>query len=195
MATSKVQIANLGLMHVGGNSITSLTENTNEARAINQVYDLVRDAVLADHPWNFAVKRIIPGLDGTTPVYGFSYRFDLPTDYIRLVEIEDNPPYKISGQFIECDSSVIKIKYIAENDMPTEYDFPFVMAFGLRLGATIAERLTQSSKLAKDLLEAYDLAIRTAKTVDSQSDQPDDLEANEWLDARNQGVIGGSGDL
>ena len=117
------------------------------------------------------------------------------TDYIRLIEIEDNPPYIISGQFIECDSSVIKIKYIAENDMPTEYDYAFVMAFGLRLGATIAERLTQSSKLALDLLEAYELAIRTAKTIDSQSDRPDDLEANEWLDARNQGVIGGSGDL
>jgi len=195
MATSKVQIANLALTHVGGNPITSLTDDTNEAKSVNQVYDLVRDAVLADHPWNFAVKRIVPGLDDTTPVYGFSYRFDLPTDYIRLVEIEDNPPYKISGQFIECDSSVIKIKYIAENDMPTEYDYMFVMAFGLRLAATICERLTQSGTLAKELMEAYRLALKNAKTVDSQSDEPDDFEANLWLDSRIQGTNIGSGDL
>lgn len=195
MATSKVQIANLALMHVGGQKITSLEDNTNEARAVNQVYDLVRDAVLIDHPWNFAIKRAIPGQDGTAPIYGFTYRFDLPIDYIRLVEIEEDPPYKISGQFIECDSSVIKIKYVAENDMPGEYDFAFVMAFGLRLGSTICERLTQSSKLALELMNAYQLAIRDAKTIDSQSDQPDDLEANLWLDSRNQGTIGGSGDL
>jgi hypothetical protein len=195
MATSKVQIANLALIHVGGQAITSLTENTNEARAVNQVYSLIRDAVLSDHPWNFAIKRIIPGLDAGTPIYGFTNRFDLPTDYLRLVEIEGNPDYKISGQFIETDGTVIKIKYVAENDNPVEYDAMFVTAFGLRLAATIAERLTQSSTLAEKLMEAYIQALRDAKSVDAQSDQPDDLETNEWLDARSAGTTRGSGDL
>jgi hypothetical protein len=195
MATSKVQIANLALVHVGGSAITSLTDDTNEARAVNQVYDLVRDAVLSDHPWNFAIKRIIPSVDAGTPVYDFSYRFDLPTDYLRLVGIEDDPDYKISGQFIECDSNPIKIKYVGENDTPTEYDAMFVMAFALRLASTIAERLTQSSTLSKELMDAYQFAIRDAKTVDAQSDQPDTLEASEWIDARIAGTTRGSGDL
>tara|TARA_R110002020_G_scaffold61731_8_gene165810 strand:+ start:446 stop:1033 length:588 start_codon:yes stop_codon:yes gene_type:complete len=195
MATSKVQIANLALVHVGGSAIISLTDDTNEARAVNQVYDLVRDAVLSDHPWNFAIKRVIPSVDAGTPVYDFAYRFDLPTDYLRLVGIEDNPDYKISGQFIECDSNPIKIKYVGENDTPTEYDAMFVMAFALRLASTIAERLTQSSVLSKELMEAYQFAIRDAKTVDAQSDQPDTLETNEWLDARIAGTTRGSGDL
>ncbi len=195
MATSKVQIANLALIHVGSGTITSLTQDTPEARAVNAVYDLMRDAVLTDHPWNFAVKRVIPTLDATAPIYGFLYRFDLPTDYLRLVEILDEPPYKISGQFIECDSSAIKIKYIAENDTPGEYDSLFVAALALRIAAVIAERLTQSSKLGKELLEAYHVMLRDAKSVDAQSDEPDNLEANEWLDSRTSGVTRGSGDL
>jgi hypothetical protein len=84
MATSKVQIANLALMHVGENAIISFDDETNAARAINQVYDVVRDSVLTDHLWNFAIKRISPGRDASTPVYDFLYRFDLPTDYLRL---------------------------------------------------------------------------------------------------------------
>jgi hypothetical protein len=37
--------------------------------------------------------------------------------------------------------------------------------------------------------------LRDAKSVDAQSDEPDDLEANEWLDSRTSGVTRGSGDL
>ena len=194
MATSKVQIANLALMHVGENAITSFADETNAARAIDQVYDVVRDAVLTDHTWNFAIKRLALSRDTGTPIFDFTYRFNLPTDYLRLVSIEDLPDYKISGQFIETDSDAINIKYIAENDIPNEYDSMFVMSLALRLGATIAERLTQSSALGKELMEAYAISLRDAKTVDAQSDKPDDLEANLWLDSRNKGTSI-SGDL
>ena len=111
-----------------------------------------------------------------------------------MVSIEDLPDYKISGQFIETDSDAINIKYVAENDIPNEYDSMFVMSLALRLGATIAERLTQSSALGKELMETYTLSLRDAKTVDAQSDKPDDLEANLWLDSRNKGTSL-SGDL
>ena len=184
MATSKVQIANLALVHVGGSAITSLTDDTNEARAVNQVYDLVRDAVLSDHPWNFAIKRVIPSVDAGTPVYDFAYRFDLPTDYLRLVGIEDDPDYKISGQFIECDSNPIKIKYVGENDTPTEYDAMFVMAFALRLASTISERLTQSSALSKELMEVS-LKAREKKL------SPEDLKGSTFT-ISSLGGIGGS---
>ncbi len=195
MATSKVQIANLALMHVGEKSITSFTDGSNAANTINQVYDVVRDAVLTDHPWNFAVKRVIPSLDATAPVYGFTYRFDLPTDYLRLLEIDENPEYKISGLFIECDVNPIKIKYIAKNDTAIEYDPLFVQALALRLSSTICERLTQSSTLSKELFENYLKAISAAKSVDAQSDYPDNIEADLWLDSRLKGTSSGSGDL
>ena len=43
-------------------------------------------------------------------------------------------------------------------------------------------------------MEAYAISLRDAKTVDAQSDKPDDLEANLWLDSRNKGTSI-SGDL
>jgi len=195
MANSKVEIANLALMHVGDNVITSFSDGTAAANSINTVYETVRDAVLRDHIWNFAVKQATPSLDATAPIYGFNNRFDMPTDLLRLIEIEDNPKYKIEGRFILTDSNPINIRYVYKNETVTEYDSMFVQALAVRLAATIAERLTQSSTLSEELLSVYRLYLKDAKSVDAQANYPDDLEANLWLDSRVKGTSIGSGDL
>lgn len=182
-------------MHVGDNSITSFSDGTAASNTINTVYETVRDATLRDHLWNFAVKQGTPSLDSTAPVYGFDHRFDMPTDLIRLFEIEDNPKYKIEGRFILTDSNPINIKYIYKNEIVTEYDSMFVQALAVRIAATIAERLTQSSTLAEELMGLYRLHLRDAKSVDAQVNYPDDLEANLWIDSRTRGSSIGSGDL
>jgi len=195
MATSKVEIANLALMHVGDNTITSFSDGTAAANAINTVYETVRDAVLRDHKWNFAIKQATPSLDATTPIFGFNHRFDMPTDLIRLLDIEDNPKYKIEGRFILTDSNPINIRYVYKNETVTEYDSMFVQALAARLAATVCERLTQSSTLAEELLTVYRLHLKDAKSVDAQSDYPEDIEANLWIDSRFKGTSIGSGDL
>ena len=182
-------------MHVGDNTITSFSDGTAAANTINTVYETIRDAVLRDHIWNFAVKQGTPSLDITAPVYGFTHRFDMPTDLIRLVEIENNPKYKIEGRFILTDSNPINIKYIYKNEIVTEYDSMFVQALAVRIAATIAERLTQSSTLAEELMGLYRLHLKDAKSVDAQANYPDDIEANLWLDSRTRGSSIGSGDL
>ena len=195
MANSKVEIANLALIHIGDNVITSFSDGTVAANAINTVYEVTRDAVLRDHTWNFAIKQATPSLDATAPIYGFNNRFDLPTDLLRLIEIEDNPKYKIEGRFILTDSNPINIRYIYKNEIVTEYDSMFVQALAVRLAGTIAERLTQSGTLAEELMKLYMLHLKDAKSVDAQANYPDDIEANLWLDARIRGTSIGSGDL
>ena len=59
MAT-KIQICNQGLRLLGVTRIVQadLTDETNEqARILNDVYDMIRDEILVAHPWNFAIKR------------------------------------------------------------------------------------------------------------------------------------------
>ncbi len=57
MATDE-EIVNLALVQIGADRITSLTQETKNAREANAIYDLVRDATLRAHPWNFAIKRV-----------------------------------------------------------------------------------------------------------------------------------------
>lgn len=59
MADNKLRIANMALQKIGARAITSLLEEgSNEAVAINLVYDDILDEVLSEHPWSFAQRRV-----------------------------------------------------------------------------------------------------------------------------------------
>jgi len=59
MAANKLVIANMALQKMGARPITSFTqEGSQEAVAINAVYDEILKEVLSEHPWTFAQKRL-----------------------------------------------------------------------------------------------------------------------------------------
>ena len=77
---SVVDLCNRALDLLGAANITSLTENSKEARLCNGNFDDVRDAVLRSHPWNIAITRRALARDTDTPAFGFSFQYSLPTD-------------------------------------------------------------------------------------------------------------------
>ena len=54
---SKVEIMNLALRGLGALSIASPTEDSENARKMNAIYDLELRSLLRDHPWSFAKKE------------------------------------------------------------------------------------------------------------------------------------------
>lgn len=58
MAT-KLGIFNLALARLGSDPVGAVDEDSNAALALSAVYDAIRDIVLADHPWNCAVRRAV----------------------------------------------------------------------------------------------------------------------------------------
>lgn len=101
--SSDTEVANLALAKIGTRStIASLTEDSNEARAINLIYANTRDQVLGMAFWNFARKtvnlsvlKIAPGAMGSTssggnvwspdwPPPGWLYEYAYPSDCIQM---------------------------------------------------------------------------------------------------------------
>lgn len=57
---SVINICNIALARIGNSrTINSLTEKTKEAYTCNLFYESMRDAVLADNDWNFAMSRVV----------------------------------------------------------------------------------------------------------------------------------------
>ena len=183
---SVVDLCNSALDNAGHGSITSLDDNTKAARLCSRNWPLVRDRVLRMHPWNFAVKRTNLAAHETAPDWGFTAKFPLPSDFLRLLEVRalSTGEFQLENGFIHANATVLYIRYIASITDPNVYDALFIDTVATRLAAELAEPLTQSTTKKKALLEEYDVFIDDAKRADAQENPPVAYEEDEWIKVR-----------
>ena len=183
---SVVGICNIALSNIGDEKISSLTDNNDRARACNLRYEDTRDAVLRSHPWKSATSRVELAASTDTPVWGFTYKYALPSDCLRVLDVYDyTVPFSIEGRFLLTDNSTAKLKYIARFTDPNVYDILLQLAIGIRLAAEIAEALTGRTELKQEMYQKYLLILSEARGVDSQEKgMPMVIEANDFINAR-----------
>lgn len=181
MAT-QVQICNLALRALGAQQITAITDSVESARILNDVYTLIRDEVLVQHPWNFAIKRASLVEDATAPTYGYDNRFILPVDCLRVIETEDYTEYQVEGGYLLTDETSVKIKYIAQITTSSSFSPGFVSAFAMRLAAEVAFPLTNNAQLAAEKFKEYEDRLKMAKSADGQEGTIIVEEDNSWIE-------------
>jgi hypothetical protein len=183
---SVIDVCNKALDKVGQNPITSLTDGTKAANLCLRNWPLIRDQVLRDHPWNFAVKRAVLAASGTAPVWGFTAKFPFPSDLLRLIEVRDlsTGEYQIEDRDIHADGTVLYIRYISQVTDPNTFDALFVDTVATRLAAELCEALTQSTSKKKALFDEYDDSLTRAKRADGQENPPAPYEEDEWISVR-----------
>ena len=89
LTNEEIVICNLALGQVGEYQITSSATSTKQYELCERYYDEVVKDVLSDHTWNEAKKRAYLVEEADAPVFGFSYRFELPSDLIKVIRIGD----------------------------------------------------------------------------------------------------------
>jgi hypothetical protein len=187
--SSVVGICNNALIKIGEDTITALTDNTKEARLCNQIYESTRDAVIRAHIWNFAIKRVELAENTTAPTFEYENAFDLPSDCLRVLNMEDSDKqttivFKIEGRQLVTDESTAKIRYIARIVDPNTFDDLFKEALSARLAFELAYPLSESNSLAQTMYQVYLDKLSEARTMDGQEGTPDQIVSREWTDAR-----------
>lgn len=185
MAVSNVQIANMALSLLGDEAILSLTEDTNRARVMNLWFEIARDTVLQKHLWNEASARQQLSLDAAVPAFGFARQFQLPSDFLRAVQLNDGKePFRIEGKKLLSDTSVAKLRYIKKVTDPNEFGPMLVQAIAAYLAWVTAIQITGSASLAEQMKQDYEDTLQAARGVDAQQGPVEVLEADTWTDAR-----------
>jgi hypothetical protein len=88
MPSSKVEIANAALGKLAqSTTISSFTEESKSARVIARSWDRVRDFVLADHPWQFAMRSAALAQLAEAPPPGWGYRYARPADALNVFAV------------------------------------------------------------------------------------------------------------
>ena len=198
---STVDIANFALNNLGASNITSLDENSKAARVVNQRYESVRDAVFRAHPWNCLINRASLAQETTTPAFGYTYQYALPTDpfCLRVLEFsngslsypQDNitnntggPVFVIEGRKLLTDEGSAQIKYIGRITDTQLYDASLTEALAARLAAEICYAITGSTSMVQIQTSLYEAKINEARFNDATEGATQRLEASDFIESR-----------
>ena len=193
---SEVQIAKLALQHIGDRwDISDLTEATPEAEQVNLVFDDTRDALLRQHPWNFAKKYASPAtVSGTVPG-NWTYMYAYPTDAVRvngiIDPVETGTPIKFEVARNASDVKVVltdqedaEFFYTARITDTVQFDPEFTMALSYALAARLAMPLTGERAIMGDMDTLARNIVNSAWETDSNEGIEEDLPEATWIQAR-----------
>jgi hypothetical protein len=187
---SKVSISNKALTLVGASPITSLTDESENARAINRVYSISLKSALSETMWNFATKRVLLAQVDVTLAWSDdddTYVYQRPSDVIRIFSTNDEDSiWYVEGDYIISDTSGLGIKYVYYNDSPSTYSASFKEAFTDKLASDIAFMILNSSEKANSMLEKYErVSLPKARSENAQVGRKIKLKDDAWENAKD----------
>lgn len=195
-AITETSICNMALGWVGARSITSLSENSPEARACVQFYDMAREQTLRDHPWNFAQVRVaLASIDvpDEYPEYGYAYSW--PTDCLRALKVRNTAGIEedfevalstVGGtRMILTNAEKAVLIYTKNVTNVSVFDPLYARALARRIAADIGKVFFKNNQQTMQELETYYLnEIRKAQTQDAGEGKAETVDESAWITAR-----------
>ena len=195
MAISDVIIGNMALSFVGAKRlITSLTEDTAGAEAVNLWYEYARLQTLEAYDWNFAKKRLTLAVHADAPPTEWAYRYTYPANIVAvrsiwnpLGQIPDAIEYEIeliaagTAKCILTNAQNAIAMCTADITTPSLFSPSYVIAFARKLAECIAYTLTGKESIQNIQTQHFGLMIQQAAALDaSQSVRPKPRDAD-WI--------------
>ncbi|CAB4200254.1 hypothetical protein UFOVP1356_31 [uncultured Caudovirales phage] len=196
---SQVDICNRALIKLGAGQITAITDNTKAARVLSGLWDSVRQAELSKRFWIFALTRTSMPALATTPEWGFGYQYQLPVDFLKLVQINDtfippglmdyrngdDSPYAIEGKSLLTNfGPPLKIRYIRDVTDTGTFDALFCDMLASRLAVEACYSITQSREGQNAAKEDYKSSSREASISNAIAKPPQGLLDDSWMMGR-----------
>ncbi len=164
-----------------------MTESNKRARLCNEQYPKIRDRLLESHPWNFAIKRQDLSVSTEEPVFGYTYKYALPTDCLRVLSVNDDgdAEYKVeTSTFLFTDEADVSIRFIQKVTDTTLYSKMFAETLAVQLAADIGYAITQNATLVAELIDLGNKLEAKAKSYDAQEGSMDHFEAPDFIKVR-----------
>lgn len=190
---SGIPIANSALTDVGTRLISAYSDTSKECVLVKQNWDTYRKAVLRDGVWKFAKNTVSLTADnGYTAPFGFTTRYPLPADYVRLIAFNEfiansdggEPPYRIMGGYIHTNMSYCNIVYLNDVTDVKAFDPLFAEAFSAYIAWKLCNTLTGSPGGADALAKNYREALKKARFTNAVEDPSPIFDSDVWLQSR-----------
>ena len=185
---SDIDIASNALLLIGDNSISSFTDPGAGAEVMGNIYQITKERLLSGHPWSFALKQQRLNKLSQIPdeLTGFANAFQLPTDLIRIWNIQSHSNYILIGNLLYSNETEILATYIFDVD---EVNLPphFVKSLEYALAADGAISITEDNTMA-ELFEKKSInSASQAMAIDSQGRPQQAIIDSPLIDAHSGG--------
>lgn len=194
---SRLEIYKGALRHLGNAAgLSSLTEVSPARSALDDAWQSSVDFLLEKGLWNFAIRTVELAYDeDTEPLFGYQYSYSKPTDWVRLVNIADEPTfregladYADENNYWYADCEPLYLRYVSNDE-----------AYGWNVGSwrqsfakCLEAYLAFSSSLPisadrgnrNDLYNLYTKLLKDAKTLDAIDEKVQQKPAGRLVKAR-----------
>lgn len=180
---SAIKINSNALILLGHTPIATFTDPGSGAQVASNLYETSLTAMLSDHRWRFATKKVQLARLTATPDNEYAYQFQIPSDLITLIRIIETSRYEIYGDKIYCNSTTCNIDYVARVD-ETYFTPSFTKALEFFLAAQYAIPVTGNSTRAAEYNSMYEAQLRRAKHTDSAERPNIGIQDSPFTDVR-----------
>lgn len=191
MMINKLKVINRGLQILGQPQIASLSENSRGAKAMLAAYDSIVLAELESHTWRFAVQRANLAADATPPLFGKSYRYAIPGDFLCMAPPETNydepvkRDWELEGNYIlSNDPAPLQLRYVAYGIPESNWSALFAEAVSSSLAEATCEEITNSNTKLNDARGRRQEALNIAKKRNAIQGPPIKQPKSSWITAR-----------
>lgn len=201
MATpTRLSIYNGALRRLGERKLSSLTENREPRRLLDDVWDAGGvEACLEAGQWSWASRtQELLYSSSVVPAFGYLRAFVKPTDMVRLLGIATDERvqiplayYEHTGPYFFADPDVIYVRYVS-NDASYGNDYSlwpesFTDFVEWHFAVEIAPRLTASESKVDGLVGKRRKALSDAASYDSMMGPSQSPPLGNWARARLAG--------
>lgn len=196
--TSSTDICNLALDLLNAGVVIDVENPSNPTEELlNRWYDQARRKALREHPWNFAIKRAILSSSATAPPFGYSKKFPLPADFIRIADVFNDEGYSVSkslyavedgGVSINSDGTALRIRYVYDFTEVTAMEPLFIDFLSLEIALCIAYKVTDNNTNIQRIGELHKMRGALSRAIDGQESPPMRREESRAIRARKLGT-------
>ena len=181
------ELVNMALLECGAQPLdTDIDDATERARAAKTAWPFVRKTILRLHPWNPPTKRALLDADATAPSWGFATRYPLPSDYIRMLDVDTDEQWRIEGAWLVTDATGddLGVRYVYDETDPADYDATLTDAMVLFMAFRIMHRLSGDKGMRDRISADWQSYLREAKRIDGLEQTAAELEDDTFITAR-----------
>jgi len=183
MTATDIKIASNALLLLGHEPISSFEEPTAGAQVASNLYESTYDSMLTTYRWRFASKKAQAARLADTPLNEYSYKYQIPTDCIYLIQTSTHD-YEIFEDKIFCNDETLQIEYtykVSSDKLPAYY----VKALEFFLASQFAIPITGDLNKADLFMKAYASQARLARNSDATQRPSTPISSSPYTDTRD----------